>query len=82
MFKTIDSGLTKGGEKMNTMKDTLTVGEVADMLALSKRTIYRYCKEGKLEAYCYGAKSKILIPQQSVQSFIEASKYPINIKEE
>lgn len=49
--------------------DFLTVHEVAEQLRLSVLTIYKYIKEGDLEAVEFGGHYRV--SQNSLQNFIE-----------
>ncbi len=50
----------------------LTVGEVAEMLRVSRRTIYRWMKNGKLNAFHpMGERSATRIPFSELNRFIE-----------
>ena len=52
--------------------DFLTVSEVAEMLRLSVLTIYKYIKEGQLEAVEFGGHYRV--SQSSLDTFIKIHK--------
>ncbi len=62
---------TKLVNKANT-SEFLTVQEVADVLRLSVLTIYKYIKEGQLEAVEFGGHYRV--SSDSLDSFIKEHK--------
>ena len=48
------------------------VEEIADMLMVSKQTVYKYINDGKLEAVKAG--NKFIVSDESLQKFIESVK--------
>lgn len=55
--------------RYNTRGDFLTVKEVSHILRLSELTLYKYIREGKLEAVEFGGHYRI--GKTSLSSFIE-----------
>lgn len=56
----------------NHASEFLTVQEVADLLRLSSLTIYKYIKEGNLEAVEFGGHYRV--SQHSLNKFISIHK--------
>ena len=49
-----------------------TLGEVADQLGLSRMTVYRYVKAGKLRAYKFGTHHRVR--KNDLETFISRHK--------
>lgn len=58
--------------RLNEEIDFLTVQEVSSLLKLTDLTIYKYIKEGELEAVEFGGYYRI--KKQSLDSFINSHK--------
>ena len=43
--------------------DYMTPEQVADFLQLNRETIYRYIREGKLEAHKFGRTYRVSVPE-------------------
>lgn len=62
---------------MNTMKENeemkfYRVEEIAEMLFVTKQTVYKYITDGKLEAVKVG--NKLLISEESLRKFLDSVK--------
>ena len=55
------------------IKQLYTPQEAAELLHVSRRTVYSYIKDGKLEASKLNAK-RILIPEESINHLLEAHR--------
>jgi len=62
--------------RYNSKIDFLTVKEVSQTLRLSELTLYKYIREGKLEAVEFGGHYRI--PRSSLNLFIENHKVSNN----
>jgi excisionase family DNA binding protein len=60
------------------MDKLLTPDQVADFLAVSRKTVYRIIKAGKLEAV--NVESILRIPEESLKAYVNRNK-KANIKE-
>ena len=65
--------------RYNTKSDFLTVTEISVLLRLSVLTIYKYIKEGKLQAVEFGGHYRI--NKSSLESFIKDHKVEHTCKE-
>lgn len=68
LFYILSINTTDSGTK----SDFLTVHEVADLLRLSVLTIYKYIKEGHLEAVEFGGHYRV--SNESLETFIQEHK--------
>jgi len=66
----ITNDIIKQKDKMK--EKLLTINEIIEILKVSKLTIYRYIKAGKLPAYKVGRDYRI--KQSEFQKFLEKSK--------
>ena len=53
----------------------MTVAEVADVLRVSKLTVWRYTESGKLPAYKFGR--DLRIKKNELDAFIESRRKPL-----
>ena len=63
------------------MTDTVqyyTIKEVAEMLKVAYLTVYRWVKDGKIEAYKLGKEYRI--KKTDIEKFVEGSKYQTESK--
>ena len=58
------------------MEKLLTTDQVAEYLAVSRKTVYRIINAGKLDAI--KVESIIRIPEESLKEYVESSKKAIN----
>ncbi len=57
------------------MDEFMTVAEVADVLRVSKLTVWRYTESGKLPAYKFGR--DLRIKKNELDAFIESRRKPL-----
>jgi excisionase family DNA binding protein len=53
------------------MNENLTAKEAAEILNLTRASIYRYVKQGRLKAVQYVCKGKLQINKRALQTFVE-----------
>lgn len=56
------------------MEPMLTVIEVAEILRLHKKTVYRLVSEGRLKCYRPGGGRNILFSEEQVQDYLESKR--------
>lgn len=59
------------------MEDWLTINEVANILGVTRMTIYRYMRDGKLSYYKRGSRSSknpVKFKREDIEQYIKSNK--------